>query len=77
MNTVLDLEQTANHPTEFLNSLEPSDVPPHRLLLKVGCVIILLRNLNPPKLSNGTRLTVGNLFYNVIEATILTGASKG
>ena len=38
---------------------------------------MLLRNLDPPRLCNGTRLCVKHPHNNVIEATILTGASKG
>ncbi|KIH43492.1 hypothetical protein ANCDUO_26501 [Ancylostoma duodenale] len=38
---------------------------------------MLLRNMDPPKLCNGTRLCVKNLMPNVIEATILTGKAKG
>ena len=32
-----------------------------------------LRNLDPPRLCNGTRLTVKNIMPHVLEATILTG----
>ena len=38
---------------------------------------MLLRNLDPPRLSNGTRLVVQILLTNVIKATILTGSFKG
>ena len=39
--------------------------------------IIKLRNINQPKLCNGTRLSVKKLMTNIIEATILTGPFKG
>lgn len=34
-------------------------------------------NLNPPRLCNGTRLSVKKLMPNLIEGTILTGKGKG
>lgn len=42
-----DLESAVNYPEEFLNSLTPSGVPPHDLRLKVGTIIMLIRNLDP------------------------------
>ncbi|RCN39181.1 hypothetical protein ANCCAN_14906 [Ancylostoma caninum] len=77
IDTVIDSEQAVCYPTEFLNSLDPPGMPPHRLILEVGSPIMLLRNIDPPMLCNGTRLCVKRLLPNVIEATISTGKLKG
>ncbi|XP_073138532.1 uncharacterized protein [Henckelia pumila] len=63
---------------EFLNSLSPSGLPPYRISLKVGCPIMLLRNVAPELgLCNGTRLICRNLGRNFIDAEIITGPHKG
>ncbi|RCN38503.1 hypothetical protein ANCCAN_15578 [Ancylostoma caninum] len=77
IDTVVDSEQEVYYPTKFLNSLEPPSMPPNKFMLKVGSPIMLLRSIDPPKLCNGTRLCVKKLMPNVIEATILTGKSRG
>ncbi|KAG2227435.1 hypothetical protein INT45_007460 [Circinella minor] len=45
-DAVDDPEDQIRYPNELLNSLDPSDLPPHNLKLKVGCPIMLLRNLD-------------------------------
>jgi ATP-dependent DNA helicase PIF1 len=63
---------------EFLNSLTPSGLPPHILKLKLGCPIILLRNLDPSNgLCNGTRLICRAFQNNAIDAEIAVGQHAG
>jgi ATP-dependent DNA helicase PIF1 len=77
IDTAVEDDDAVNYPTEFLNSLDLPGMPPHLLQLKIGVPIIMLRNINQPKLCNGTRLAVKKPMSNVIEATILTGPFKG
>ena len=66
-------DEAVHYPVEFLNSLELSGMPPHTLNVKIGSPIMILRSLEPPKTSNGTRCVVTRLYPNVIEATISCG----
>ncbi|XP_025408974.1 uncharacterized protein LOC112682560 [Sipha flava] len=77
IDTLVNMDDATNYPVEFLNSFKPPVMPYHRLILRVGTPIMLLRNLKPPKLCNGTRLKVKALHRNIVEATILTGCAKG
>jgi kynurenine formamidase len=59
--------------TEFLNSIEPANFPCHKLVLKKGVVVMLLRNLNQRMgLCNGTRLLICELGQRVLQCVILT-----
>ena len=76
-NQTTEESEACTYPTDVLNSFNPPGLPPHELALKEGCPIILLRNLDAPRLMNGTRLIVKRLMKNVIVATILTGVAAG
>jgi hypothetical protein len=72
-----DPEEIANYPAEILNTFDVSGLPPHQLNLKVGAIVILLKNIDSRHgLCNGTRLLIKNLTDNVIVATIATGKHK-
>jgi hypothetical protein len=61
--------------TEFLNDIKCSGMPNHRLVLKVGVPVMLLRNIDVASgLCNGTRLTVVSLGKNVIGAQVVNGS---
>ena len=66
------------YPQEFLNTIDLPGIPPHLLELKVGAVVILLRNLNPSEGHvNGTRYVIQNLLPHVIDVTAISGSKKG
>ena len=77
IDTMVDEEQVVHFPVDFLNSLTLSGLPQHEIHLKTGAPVILMRNLDPPKLCNGTRLIINNMYANVIEATIMCGKFAG
>ena len=62
------------YPSEFLNTLTPNGFPLHVLKLKIGCPVILLRNIDPADgLCNGTRLVLQGFQRNTIDAEIMVG----
>ncbi|GBM49781.1 hypothetical protein AVEN_60511-1 [Araneus ventricosus] len=66
-----------SYPVEFFNSLELSGVLSDKLRLKVGVPVLLIRNLDVPRLLNGTRLQITYLGQNVVPAPIMTGIARG
>ncbi|XP_022008282.1 ATP-dependent DNA helicase RRM3-like [Helianthus annuus] len=63
---------------DVLNGLKISGLLNHRLVLKVGVPVMLLRNIDQRNgLCNGTRLQVKKLHNRVIEAEIISGSNIG
>jgi ATP-dependent DNA helicase PIF1 len=77
IDKILDDSKQAYYPTEFINPINISGLPPHNLKLKEGMPIIMLRNLNPNAgLCNGTRLIIKSIQRRFIEGTISVGKYK-
>jgi hypothetical protein len=66
IDTLKDSQLITCYPVEFLNSLNPNGFPTHRLCLKTGTPIMVLRNLNS-SLCNGTQLIVMQCHPHVLE----------
>ncbi|XP_078440849.1 uncharacterized protein LOC144710882 [Wolffia australiana] len=61
------------YPTEFLNTIDDATMPLHKLRLKIGCIVILLRNLNTLQgICNVTRLRVDSFLPTMIQARIIS-----
>jgi ATP-dependent DNA helicase PIF1 len=66
------------YPVEVLNTIKVNNFPYHKLVLKKGVPIMLLRNISQSTgLCNGTRLVVTRLAEKVIEAIVMTGSNIG
>ncbi|XP_035842021.1 uncharacterized protein LOC110923632 [Helianthus annuus] len=75
---VLDSFQQGLYSPDNLNALKISGLPNHRLVLKVGVPVMLLRNIDQQNgLCNGTRLQVTFLGKRVIEAEVISGGNIG
>ncbi|XP_057739797.1 uncharacterized protein LOC130956856 [Arachis stenosperma] len=63
---------------EFLNDIKYSGLFNHKLTLKLGVVVMLLRNIDQTLgLCNGTRLIINEFGSNIIEAIVVTGRNIG
>ncbi len=72
-SAVIGVSMDSLYSMEFLNTSQFSSIVNHKLELKMGMPILLLRNLNQSiGLCNGTKLIVKRLGQRVIEAEIIT-----
>lgn len=77
IDSVENEDDATRFPTEFLNSLTPSGLPLYCLNLKVGCPVMVIRNIDPPFLVNGTICEVLEIRANVIRLKVKNGPHKG
>jgi hypothetical protein len=62
---------------EIQNYLTISSLSPHKLVLKVNCIVLLIRNLNTKEaLVNGTRMRIKFMHRNAIDCEVLTGTAR-
>ena len=66
------------YPVEYLNSINCSGLPLAKLALKVGCPVMVLRNINPGDgVCNGSRGILTRATPRVLEVRLLTGEHAG
>ena len=62
INKMMNEKNAKIYVTEYLNTINLSNLPSHELKLKIGAIVILLRNLNSSiKLCNETHLYITHI----------------
>jgi len=66
------------HTPEFLNTINSSGLPNHKLTLKIGVPLMLLRNMDiTAGLCNRTRLIITKMGMHVLEEKVISGSNVG
>ena len=66
------------YPVEYLNSINCSGLPLAKLKLKIGCPVMVLRNINAGEgVCNGSRGIVTQVADRVIQLRLITGDHAG
>ena len=73
-----DQQQNLDVPVEFLHTLNASGLPIAHLRIKIGCPVIILRNIDSKRgLCNGTRATILNITNRLLEIRLIGGDHAG
>ena len=73
-----DEQESVLYPVAFLNGINASGLPLSELTLKIGCPVMVLRNLNPGQgVCNGTRGILTRMSNRVLEIRLLSGDHAG
>ena len=65
---------TADQNIEFLNTQQPANFPPHRLVLKEGAIVMFTRNIDQKAgICNGTRGVVVKCGNICVKVKLMTG----
>ena len=71
-------DSATHYPEEFLNTINMSGMPAHLLQMKIGCPMMLLRNLSPRDgMCNGTRFVLTGVRPHVLEGVVISGDFLG
>jgi len=77
VDKILPTNDGVTYPLEYAHQQTPNGYPPHELKLKLGAIVMLIKNWNIPLgLCNGTRMRVTQVNDHFIRCAILSGARK-
>lgn len=78
INNPQDNTEAQLYPTEFLNSINVSSLPLAKLTLRIGCPLMILRNIDPTHgACNGSRAILTNVSGRVLEVKLIGGKHGG
>ena len=70
-------EEDEDFTPEFLAAIIDPSLPDHHLRLKKGMPVMLLRNLEPPRLCNGSRIRLTFVGAKVLKGELMAGTHQG
>lgn len=77
-DTLDDDEDPTEYTIEYLNSLTPTGLPPHRLFLKIGALVMMLRNITGHRsLCNGSKVILHQIRKYSLVVQFTSGDDKG